>query len=156
MSGKSGLDHLIEVLESLSDEDVEKIANLIKQLIENLDILIQALNILKQLKESGILDVATKLIEEGVDKSFNAMARPEAMRPMANLMILFYMFSNLNYEMLFQLAETMPKCMDKAMDEIKKTERGMGLIELVRLMKSPEMAALLKALLAMSSCMRGR
>ena len=155
MSGKSGVDHLVEVLESLSDEDVEKMANLIKQLIENLDTLTQALNLLKQLKESGILDVATKLLE-GVDESFNAMARPEVMKPMANMMMLIYMLSNLNYEMLFQLAETMPKCMDKAMDEMKKTEKGMGLLELMRLMKSPEMAALLKAMIAMSSCMRGK
>ncbi len=155
MSGKSGVDHLVEVLESLSDEDVEKMANLIKQLIENLDTLTQALNLLKQLKESGILDVATKLLE-GVDESFNAMARPEVMKPMANMMMLVYMLSNLNYEMLFQLAEIMPKCMDKAMDEMKKTEKGMGLLELMRLMKSPEMAALLKAMIAMSSCMRGK
>lgn len=155
MSGKSGVDHLVEVLESLSDEDVEKMANLLKQLIENLDTLTQALNLLKQLKESGILDVATKLLE-GVDESFNAMARPEVMKPMANMMMLVYMLSNLNYEMLFQLAETMPKCMDKAMDEMKKTEKGMGLLELMRLMKSPEMAALLKAMITMSSCMKGK
>lgn len=154
MSGKSGVDRLVEVLESLSDEDVEKMANLIGQLIENLDALTQTLNLLKQLKESGILEAATKLLE-GVDELFNAMARHEVMKPVANVMMLVYMLSNLNYETLFQLAETMPKCMDKAMDEVKRTEKGMGLLELMRLMRSPEMAALLKAMIAMSSCMRG-
>ncbi len=160
-----GLEALLKALENLSDEDltylaeklsevdVKKLADLMATLSQNADGLIALLALAGELKEKGIL-ASMGAVVEAYDELFNAMARPEMMKAMGNMMMLVYMLSQLDHGMLMQLAESMPKCSKAAMDEMKNASKGMGFKELMDFMRSPEMAALLKAAARFSRCMR--
>ncbi len=160
-----GLEALLKALEGLSDEDlaylaerlaetdVRKLADLMATLSQNADGLIALLTLAGELKEKGLL-AGMSAVVEAYDELFNAMARPEMMKAMGNMMMLVYMLSQLDHGMLMQLAEAMPRCSKEAMEEMKNTSKGMGFKELIDFMRSPEMAALLKAAARLSRCMR--
>ncbi|GEM_PF-777161 len=166
MSGKTGgLEALASALESLSDEDVEYLAEALKkidlrsladvlvELSKNANALAEALSLLKALKDSGAMATLKALLEAG-DELFNAMARPEIMKSLGNAMMLVYMLSLLDNALLMRVAESMPKCFEESFKAMESTDKGMGIRDLLSLMRSPEMAALLNAMVAMSRCMR--
>jgi len=152
-SDRSGIDQLVETLSSISDEELEKMARMIRKVLDNMDALMEAMEILRLMKENGILDAVARLFG-GLEEGFNAMAKPDMMKPMANAMMLLYMLSNVSYETLFDLAETMPRCMGEAMKKMRETRKGYGIVQLLRIMRSPEMAALINAMVGLSSCMK--
>ena len=162
---QSGLEALASALESLSDEDVRYVAEALRkidvraladalvELSKNADALVEAVRLFKALKDSGALATLEGLLEIG-DELFNAAARPEIMKSLGNMMMLVYMLSLFDNALLMRMAETVPKCFQESMKAMEKTEKGMGLRDLLSLMRSPEMAALLNAMVAVSRCMR--
>ncbi|MEM3121474.1 MAG: hypothetical protein QXT78_03790, partial [Candidatus Nitrosocaldus sp.] len=107
------------------------------------------LRTLSRLKESGIL-AALEGLAEGFDEGFNYMARAELMAAIGNLMMLLYMLSRINQPMLFELAERLPKGLNAMYEEIKAPRKGKAsILELLTLMRSPEMYALMSAVRSM-------
>ncbi|GBF09414.1 hypothetical protein apy_11390 [Aeropyrum pernix] len=133
----------------------EKILKLLELVEENYDALATTIELVAALKKSGTLDALLQLAEMG-DEIFNSLARPEVMKMIGNLMMMGYMLSQIDQPLLMKAAEKMPVCMNTALQEAAATEKGMGIRELLKTMTSPEMAALLKALIAGVSCARGK
>lgn len=163
---KTRWDVLLAMFESMREEDVEevesllkgvdvkKLAVLLKELSDNADTILSFIELAKMLKETGILAALSGLLETS-DETFNATARAEVMKALGNMMMLVYMLSLFDNFMLMKAAETTPKCVDVAVKEASKVNKGMGILELLNTMRSPEMAAALKAFIAMMKCMRG-
>jgi uncharacterized protein YjgD (DUF1641 family) len=161
----SGLEALASALESLSEDDVKYLAESLKrvdvkaladalvELSRNADALAEALALLRALKESGALATLKGLLEAG-DELFNAAARPEVMKSLGNAMMLVYMLSLFDNALLMRMAESLPRCVEESVEAMEKTGKGMGIRDLLTVMRSPEMAALLNAMMALSRCMR--
>ncbi|MCE4604618.1 MAG: hypothetical protein F7B20_06615 [Aeropyrum sp.] len=133
----------------------EKIIKLVELLEENYEAISTAIELLAAMKKSGLLDFMLQLAEMG-DEIFNAMARPEVMKMVGNMMMLGYMLSQIDQSLLVKAAEKMPVCMNKALEEAAKTEKGMGIRDLMRAMTSPEMAAMMRLMLASVKCARSQ
>jgi len=146
----------IEEIEGiLKGVDVKKLALLLRELSDNADAILALVELAKKLKESGTTAALSSLLEIS-DETFNAVARAEVMKALGNMMMLVYMLSQFDNFMLMKAAETTPKCIDTALGEASKVDKGLGLLELLNLMRSPEMAAALKGFIAMMRCLRGK
>ncbi|MEM1928054.1 MAG: hypothetical protein QXS85_04900 [Acidilobaceae archaeon] len=164
---KSRASALLSLLESLSDEelreieevlrtvDLKKVALLLRELSENADSIAGMIELARALKESGTTAALLGLLETA-DETFSAAVRQELMKTLGNTMMLVYMLSQLNHEALLKAAETIPRCTEAAAAEAAKTEKGLGLLELIKIMRSPEMAAALKAFMTMMKCLKGK
>jgi uncharacterized protein YjgD (DUF1641 family) len=165
--GKPRVDVLLAMFEGVREEDVEeiervlksvdlkKLAILMKELSDNADAILSLIEVAKMLKETGTTAALTGLLEVS-DETFNAIARAEVMKAVGNLIMPVYMLSMFDNFMLMRAAETTPKCVDVAVKKASKVERGLGLLELLSIMRSPEMAAALKAFTPIVRCMRGK
>ncbi len=142
-----------KVLDILSEIDVEKMLLLAKAISEKADSILKALETLDRLEKSGILPIIDA-VAESMDENFNAIARPPIMKAAANLMILVNLLSQLDQEMLMDLSMSLPKCLEKMKEAFEKTEKGMGTFELLGAMKTPEMAAMIRALQETSKCLK--
>jgi uncharacterized protein YjgD (DUF1641 family) len=164
---KPRVDALLAMFEGVREEDIEemekvlksvdlkKLALLLKELSDNADAILSLIEIAKMLRETGTTAALTGLLEVS-DETFNAMARAEVMKAVGNLMMLIYMLSMFDNFMLMRAAESTPRCVDVAVKEASKVEGGLGLLELLRVMRSPEMATALKAFTSLMKCLRGR
>ena len=164
---KPRVDALLAMFEGVREEDIEemekvlksvdlkKLALLLKELSDNADAILSLIEIAKMLRETGTTAALTGLLEVS-DETFNAMARAEVMKAVGNLMMLIYMLSSFDNFMLMRAAESTPRCVDVAVREASKVEGGLGLLELLRVMRSPEMATALKAFTSLMKCLRGR
>ncbi len=146
------IEKMIEIMEQI---DIEKMLLLMKTISDNADSLIKMMNTLKKLDESGILPMIDT-VAEMMDENFNAIARPEIMKAIGNLMMLVNLLSQLDHGMLMDLSMKLPKCIDKAKETFDKTEKGMGTFELMGAMKTPEMAATIKAMQELIKCTKGK
>jgi len=164
---KPRVDALLAMFEGVREEDIEemekvlksvdlkKLALLLKELSDNADAILSLIEIAKMLRETGTTAALTGLLEVS-DETFNAMARAEVMKAVGNLMMLIYMLSSFDNFMLMRAAESTPRCVDVAVKEASKVEGGLGLLELLRVMRSPEMATALKAFTSLMKCLRSR
>jgi uncharacterized protein YjgD (DUF1641 family) len=150
MLGELDLDKIFGMLGEI---DIEKLLLLLKTISEKADSLIKAINTIDKLQKSGILPIID-VAAEMMDENFNALARMEIMKPIANLMILFNLLGRLDQEFIMNLSMTLPKCIEKAKEAFDKTEKGMGTFELVGTMKKPEMAAAIKSLQELLKCVK--
>lgn len=165
--GKPRWEALLAMFETVKEEDVEeiekllrgvdvkKLALLLRELSENADAILSLIELAKMLKDTGAIAAISGLLEVS-DETFNATARAEFMKAVGNLMMLVYMLSLFDNFTLMRAAEITPKCIEVATREASKVDRGLGLLELLNLMRSPEMAAALKGFIAMMKCMRGK
>ncbi|MEM0367052.1 MAG: hypothetical protein QW572_00350 [Candidatus Nitrosocaldus sp.] len=141
-------EHMAQTL-NIPEEKAEKVIRLLDMLADNSDAIESLLRTLSRLKESGIL-AALEGLAEGFDEGFNYMARAELMAAIGNLMMLLYMLSRINQPMLFELAERLPKGLNAMYEEIKAPRKGKAsILELLTLMRSPEMYALMSAVRSM-------
>ena len=147
---KVDVDKLIQLIEKI---DVNKLTETLTLMVESLDALNNLLTIVKKLDESGTLAFLNALVESS-DEMFNAMATKDVMKMTGNLMMIMYLLSQLDQSILMKLAQTLPTCVNKAQETIEKTDKGLGTFELLNIMKSPEMAAMLKALQNTIACMK--
>ena len=165
--GKPRADVLLAMFEGIREEDIEdiervlrevdirKLVILLKELSDNADAIRDLVEAARMLRETGALAALTGLLEVS-DETFNATARAEVMKAVGNLMMLIYMLSLFDNFMLMKAAETTPKCVDVAVKEASKVEKGLGFLELLRIMRSPEMAAALRAFTSIMRCLRSR
>ncbi len=135
----------------MENQSEEKIIKLIELLEENYEAISTTIELLAAMKKSGLLDFMLQLAEMG-DEIFNAMAKPEFMKMVGNMMMLGYMLSQIDQSLLVQAAEKMPVCINKALEEAARTEKGMGIRDLLRVMTSPEMAAIMRLMVSGVRC----
>ncbi len=146
----SASDKLQEVLSKVNQEELEELLN---ALVESKDALIQLAKLAKKLQESGILS-AIEAVVESSDEEFNAIARAEMMGMIGNMMVAMYMLGTINQRILVEISNKAPSCIDTAYEEFNKEHKKMGILEMVNLMRSPEFAAVLRAMHRMLSCMK--
>lgn len=137
----------------LGREEMERLSSLIKELAENADAIEALIRTAKALKESGFLE-AVKTLSEMSDELFSSITKPEMMKALGNAMMLVYMLSQMDHPLLFKAAQSVPACTRAALEEASKTEKGLSILELMSIMRSPEMAAALKALTASIGCLK--
>ena len=141
-------------ISGLSPEKAEKLSRILEKLADNADAVEDILDTLSKLKETGIL-AGLSALAESFEEGFNYLIRPEVMGSAGNMMMLLYFMSKLDHAMLFETANNMPPCISKAYEEIKNTpRRKAGFFELLDLMRSPEIYAMLKAMRSMVECMQ--
>lgn len=150
LMNKIDVDKLIQLAEKT---DINKLIETLTLLTESLDTINNLLLTLKKLDESGLLAFINALIETS-DEMFNASATKDVMKMTGNLMMLMYLLSQLDQSMLMKLAQTLPTCINKAQETFENTNKGLGTFELLNIMKSPEMAAALKALQQSLACLK--
>lgn len=144
-----------EVGEILREIDVKKVALVLKEVSDNADAIIELIRLARAIKESGA-PAALEGVLEVSDESFSAVARAEFMKAVGNAMMLVYMLSLFDHSLLMKAAEATPKCVEKALAEASENEKSLGLLELLRILRSPEMAMALRGLVYTLRCLRGR
>lgn len=143
-------------LEGVPQEKADRIAKLLELLIEKSDVVENLVRLVESLERLGLADVVSA-VEENRDFAFNAIARKEVASLLGNAMVLMYMLSKVNQETLYEVAESAPRCIEDGYRELRNSpEKGMGLLEALRIIRSPEIAALLRALHRMLRCIRGK
>lgn len=133
---------------NIPEDKAERILRLLDMLADNQEAIESLLRTLSRLKESGVL-AALEGLAEGFDEGFNYMARAEVMAAVGNLMMLLYMLSRIDQPMLFEIAEKMPRALSTIYGEIKAERRRAGILELLELVRSPEIFAFMSALRSM-------
>lgn len=138
------------------EEKYEFIDRFIKLLSERPEIVESALEgveklmrILAKLNDNGILDAIDGFLEE-YNSAMNATFRSDLMFMIGNLMSLLYILNKIDYSIIMKFADKIPKALKEATEELEKEHKSLGTFELLRLMKKPEMAKLIKALQAFS------
>lgn len=145
---------MAETITQLSDEDFAAAQQLLKKLAENADAIEEALEILSHLSSSGLLAGLNGMLEDA-DENISATIRPDFMRMMANLMMLLGIVSQLNYEMLFDMAMKVPQALNDGYPHFKSRTEPMGAREAASLVRSPEMASALHLVVGMMKAMKG-
>lgn len=120
----------------------------IQLLIQNKDLIKKLLNTFKAIDDAGYLD-AIKALAEASESIFLAMNKPEVMGTIGNLMVLLYLINNIDQSVLMDLSVKLPKAINSISQEIKKEPVKLGFFEMIKIMRSPEFATLLKALQSM-------
>ncbi len=134
---------------NIPEDKAEKVIRLLDMLADNSDAIESLLKTISRLKESGIL-AAFEGLAEGFDEGFNYMARAELMSAIGNLMMLLYMISKIDQPMLYEMAEKVPKMVGTMYEGIKASKkRKASIFELISMMRSPEMYALINAVRSM-------
>lgn len=133
--------------------DVERIERILAALEENADAIETTIKLIGELKRSGMLDALLAMAEMG-DEIFSSLAKPEVMKALGNAMMLVYLLSRIDQDVLIALAEATPDCIAKAR-EATHEDRPMSIREMLRMITSPEMARLLRMAKALGGCRAG-
>ncbi len=135
----------------LPAEKAEKLAKLLEKLVDNADAVDDVIDTLAKIRETGIL-AGANAIAEGFEEGFNYLMRPELISSLGNMMMLLYLVGSLDNAMVYELASKLPPRLSKAYEEFKqKPRRKAGFFELLSLMRSPELFAMLKAVSKIAS-----
>jgi len=137
-------------------EKIEVFDRLAATLSEHPEILESALSglekllkILAKLNDSGILDAIDGILGE-IDSAMNATFRADFMMLLGNIMALLYILNQIDYSILIKFADKLPKAIKAASEELDKEHKGMGIFELLKVVRKPEITKLIKALEAFS------
>ena len=144
-----------EVEKTLKEVDVKAVAMLLKELSDNAEAISDLIRFAKALRESGTLALLEAIVES-TDENFNALLRPGAMKAIGNFAALAYMISLFNNVTLMKAAETTPKCVDRAVSEASQNMKPIGILELIRILRSPEFGAALRGLHSTLKCFSGK
>lgn len=144
-----------EVEKLLKEVDLKSVALLLKELSDNAEAIAELIRFAKALRESGVLALLEAVVES-TDDNFNALLRPGAMKAFGNFGALAYMISLFNNAMLMRAAETTPKCVDRAIGETPKNLRPLGILELIGILRSPEVGAAVRGLHTTLKCLNGK
>ena len=135
---------------NIESEKAERLARLLEAFADNADAIESLLRTIARLKDTGML-AALEGLAEGFDEGFNYMARSELMATIGNFMMLLYAFSKIDQAILYEIAEKLPKGIETMHKELKKPRHKVGILEMLKILESPDMAAFLKAVQAMIS-----
>jgi uncharacterized protein YjgD (DUF1641 family) len=131
----------------LSPEELAALERLQARLARNAPAIEQALDLLENLADSGVLAGANGFVEE-FDENFSALTRPDVMTMVTNLMMLLGTLGQVPYEGGFKLAMDGPEAISEAYPRFRERTEPMGLREAVRVLRSPEVAAAIEMMVA--------
>ena len=143
---------ILDVVE-LSPDERKALGRVLKHVAQSADAIDQALDALDHLADSGNLAALDGVFEQ-FDDNFNAITRPELMGMVANAMMLMGLMSQVRYEPFFNLAMRTPEAINDQWPGFRTRTKPMGLLELLRLMRSPEMAGALEMMAAVAKSER--
>ncbi|GIU96904.1 MAG: hypothetical protein KatS3mg013_0707 [Actinomycetota bacterium] len=136
-----------------TEADREVLDRLLARLARSADAVEQVLDLVDRVADSGNLGALTGVLES-FDENFSAATRPELMTMVANLMMLAGLLGQVRYEPLFHAAMRVPATLDQAYERLRTRTRPMGLGEMLRLVRSPEMAGVLELVVAVARALR--
>ena len=131
----------------LSAEEREALDRLQARLARNAPAVEQALDLIENLADSGILAGANGVVEE-FDENFSALTRPDIMTMVSNLMMLMGTLGQIPYEGGFKLAMDGPEAISEAYPRFRERTEPMSMREAIAIMRSPDVAAALEMLVA--------
>lgn len=147
-------DDVTTAIEELSPQERDDLGRVLARIARSAPAIDQALDALDHLADSGNLAALDGLFEE-FDDNFSAVTRPELMGMVANLMMIMGVLSQVRYEPFFDLAMHAPATLNEQYPKFRERTKPMGLLEMVRLMRSPEMAGALEMLAAVAKSQHG-
>lgn len=147
-------DDVTTVMEGLSAQERDDLARVLARIARSAPAIDQALDALDHLADSGNLAALDGLFEE-FDDNFSAVTRPELMGMVANLMMLMGVISQVRYEPFFDMAMHAPAAVNEEYPKFRQRTKPMGLLEMVRMMRSPEMAGTLEMMAAVAKAQHG-
>jgi uncharacterized protein YjgD (DUF1641 family) len=147
-------DERAPAIEGLDEQQRADLTRVLARIARSAPAIEQALDALDHLADSGNLAALDGLFEE-FDDNFNAVTRPELMGMIANMMMLMGLLSQVRYEPFFDLAMRAPEALNEAYPAFRARTKPMGLREMIRLIRSPEMAGALEMLGAVARAQHG-
>jgi len=139
---------------SLPEEKAEKLTKLLERLADSSEAIEDLLTTIDKLKDTGLL-AGLKALSESFEEGFNYMIKPELLGSIGNMMMLIYFLSKLDHSKVYEFADKVPECLNKAYEEFKNSEdKKAGLFELIKIMRSPEFFSMLKAMQKVLRCLR--
>ncbi len=131
--------------------DREALDRLLAKLAQHQEAIEQLLAVIGRLQRTGLLAAVEGLLEE-FDEMFSAATRREFMTLMANLMMIAGALGQVRYETLFRLAMYAAQAANEKLAQPRT--RPLGLMEMWRMLRSPEMAQALEVMLAALQALR--
>ena len=127
---------------TIADSREDRVEALMDRLADAAPALEQLVDVAEGLASSGVLAGIGATLDEW-DENFSAATRPEGMTLAANLMMLMGALSQIRYDAMFDVAMRLPDALNDGLEEAAKRDGPMGMLELLRLMRSPGMAGVL-------------
>ncbi|HSI80988.1 MAG TPA: hypothetical protein VK919_10085 [Solirubrobacterales bacterium] len=124
----------------LSPDEDAALERLRTRIARNAEAVEQALELLENLADSGMLAAANGVVEE-FDENFSALTRPDVMTMVANLMMLLGFLGQLPYEGGFKLALDGGPAIEEAYPRFRERSEPMKLREAIAILRSPDVAA---------------
>ena len=129
----------------LTDEERAALERLQRRLARNAPAMEQALDLVENLADSGLLAGVNGAVEE-FDENFSALTRPDVMTMVANLMMLLGTLGQIPYEGGFKLAMDGAPAISEAYPRFRERNEPMKLREAIQILRSPDVAAALELL----------
>ncbi|MGZ5388075.1 MAG: DUF1641 domain-containing protein, partial [Solirubrobacterales bacterium] len=124
------------------------------RLARNAGAIEQALDLVENLADSGLLAGANGVVED-FDENLSALTRPDVMTMVANLMMLLGTLGQLPYEGGFKLAMEGAPAIGEAYPRFRDRTEPLGMREAVAILRSPDVAAALELVLSVLRAQRG-
>jgi uncharacterized protein YjgD (DUF1641 family) len=130
---------------TLSPGEREALQRLQVRIARSAPALEQALDLVENLADSGLLAGANGVAEE-FDENFSALTRPDVMTMVTNLMMLMGTLGQLPYESTFKLAMDGGPALADAYPRFRDREERMKPREAIAILRSPDVAAAIELL----------
>lgn len=138
----------------LSAEERAALERLQVRLARNAGAVEQALELIENLADSGLLAGVNGVVED-FDENFSALTRPDVMTMVANLMMLLGTLGQLPYEGGFRLAMEGAPALSEAYPRFRERSEPLSMREAVSILRSPDVAAALELVVSVLRAQRG-
>lgn len=138
---------MAEDRQQLSADERAALERLQTRLARNAPAIEQALDLLENLADSGLLAGANGVLED-FDENFSALTRPDVMTMVSNLMMLLGTLGQIPYEGGFKLAMDGTEAINDAYPRFRDRTEPMSMREAVRVLRSPDVAAAIEMMVA--------
>lgn len=137
----------------LTAEERAALERLQLRLARNAPAVEQALELVENLADSGLLAGVNGVVEE-FDENFSAIARPDLMTMISNLMMLLGTLGQLPYEAMFKLGMDAGPAVEEAYPRFQERDKPMSMREAVAILRSPDVAAAIALLMSVMRSQR--
>ena len=138
----------------ISPEERQALDRVLSRIARNAGAMEQSIELVEHLAGSGTLAALNAILQD-FDENFSAITRPEFMGMVANLMMLLGVMSQVSYEPFFDSAMNVPAAVNRTYPEFRTSQEKLGLREMFTLLRSPEVAAALRMMVAVLRAQRG-
>jgi uncharacterized protein YjgD (DUF1641 family) len=139
----------------LTPEERAALERLQLRLARNAPAVEQALELVENLADSGVLAGVNGAVED-FDENFSALTKPDVMTMVANLMMLLGTLGQLPYEGGFKLAMEGGPAIEEAYPRFREREKPLSVREAVSILRSPDVAAAIELLVTVLRSQRGQ